>query len=125
MFDTLSMLSSLTRTIDSLSMSIVDGCSCSIKGYIITIHSYSLTLCDVLCVPKFLTYIESISDITHALNYVAIFYLFHFIFRDPHISWRIGLGCENNYGIYELVFDTPSLELLFLFMTSTFIHSLF
>ena len=114
-----STLSSLTPTITYPPVSILDGHSCSVKGYGSTKPTPSLTLYNVLYVPGFPTNLLSISTITTTLHCVAIFYPFRCVFHDLRTSQRIGLGRENGHGIYELVWDTPSSGLLALFSSSS------
>ena len=61
---------------------------------------------------------------TRTLNCVAIFYPLHWVFQDLRTGKRIGLGCENGRGIYELMSDTPSSGLLDLFSSSSTISSI-
>ena len=113
-----STLSSLTPTIAYPPVSIADGRSCSVKGYVLTKPTPSLTLHNVLYIPRFPTNLISISTITRTINCVAIFYPFHCVFQDFRTGQRIGLGHENGRGIHELVSDTPSFGLLALFSSS-------
>ena len=115
---TLSTLSSLTPTTAYPPVSIADGHSCFVKGYGSTKPTPSLTLHNVLYVPGFPTNLLSISTITGTLNCVAIFYPFYCVFKDLRTGQRIGLGCENGHGIYEVVSNTPSSGLLALFSSS-------
>ena len=119
MTGTPSTLSSLTPTTAYPPVSIADGRSCYVKGYGSTKPTPSLTLHNVLYVPGFPTNLLSISTITHTLNCVTIFYPFHCVFQDLRTSQRIGLGRENDCGIYELMLDTPSSGLLALFSSSS------
>ena len=124
MIGTPSTLSSLTPTTTYPALSIADGRSCSVKGYGSTKPTPSLTLHSVLYVLGFPTNLLSISTITRTLNCVAIFYPLHWVFQDLRTGKRIGLGCENGRGIYELVSDTPSSGLLALFSSSSTISSI-
>ena len=119
MTGTPSTLSSLTLTIAYPPISIEDGRSCSVKGYESTKPTPSLTLYNVLYVPGFPTNLLSISTIIRTLNCVVIVYPFHCVFQDLHTGQRIGLGCENGRGIYELMSYTPSSRLLALVSSSS------
>ena len=59
----------------------------------------SLTLHNVLYILEFPINPLSIRTITHTLNCVTIFFLFHCILLDIHSAQRIGLGHEN--GLVE------------------------
>ena len=85
MTGTPSTLSSLTPTTAYPPVSIAYGHSCSVEGYGLTKPTPSLTLHNVLYVPGFPTNLRSISNITHTLNCVVIFYPFHCVFQDLRI----------------------------------------
>ena len=84
----------------------------------------SLSLHQILYVPDFPVNLLSISAITRALPCTITFFPFHCIFQDLYTGRRIGLGCENGRGIYELIVDEPSSGLQALFVTSTATSSL-
>ena len=108
MTGTPSTLSSLTPITAYPPVSIVNGRSCSVKGYGSTKPTPSLTLHNVLYVSGFPTNLLSISTITHTLNCVAILYPFHCVFQDVPVRglvWGVRkiVGCMFRiHLLYEI-----------------------
>ena len=124
MTETSSLLSSYHPTPSHPPVTIADGRPCLVQGRGTTRVTPSLSLHQILYVPGFPVNLLSISAITRALLCTVIFFPFHCIFQDLYTGQRIGLGCENGRGIYELVADEPSSGLQVLFVTSTATSSL-
>ena len=89
-------------------VTIVNGQPCPVQGCGTTRVTPSLSLHQILYVPSFPVNLLSISAITCALPCTYTFFPFHCIFQDLHAGQTIDLGCENAWGIYELVANEPS-----------------
>ena len=124
MTGTSSLFSSYHPTPSHLPVTIADGRPCPVQGRGTTRVTPSLSLHEILYVTGFPVNLLSISAITRALPCTVTFFPFHCIFQDLYTGQRIGLGCENGQGIYELVADEPSSGLQALFFTSTATSSL-
>ena len=114
---TSSLLSSYHPTPSHPSITIADGRPCLVKGRGTTRVTPSFSLHQILYVTGFPINLLSISAITRALPCTFTFFPFHYIFQNMYTEQRIGLGCENERGIYELIADEPSSGLQALFVT--------
>ena len=103
---------------------IANGRSCPVLGSDQSRATSSLPLQNVLYIPGFPTNLLSISVITKALHCGVFFFPHHCVFQDLDTGRRIGLGRENERGIYELVADSLSTGLQALFALSASSSSL-
>ena len=62
----------------------------------------SLTLKNVLHIPKLSTNLISVQKLSHDMNCNVLFYPFHCIFHDQDLGKRIGLAKEKN-GLYYIL----------------------
>ena len=104
---TSSLLSAYHPTPSHSTVTIADGRPCLVQGRGSTHVTPSLSLHQILYVPRFPVNLLSISAITRALPCTVTFFPFHCIFQDLYTRRRIVLGRENGQGIYELVADEP------------------